>query len=163
MVQLCNNKFGFNESDLSHFFDDCATYSGLGLEEFKILRPTLKRKWNGLFEKLPNDISDSPYQQYGNGGHASESKRISGSIVINALSDKRHVIGVRHLIIKWSQQWIIRRNVRKCFDIKHTMVYIKEVSYISPKYPSNRSTNAIDFNVPGKGTDKMQSLFLCET
>ena len=98
--------------------DDGAPYSGVGEHEFHILRSKLKTNFNGTFDELPNEIVHRPYWQYGNGNHASKSKRIIGSILIDAISDQGNIVRIRHLVIEGSSKWIVGRNITKHCNIQ---------------------------------------------
>ena len=91
--------------------DDGAPYSGIGEHEFYILRSKLKTDFNGTFDEIPKEIAHRPYWQYGTGNHASKSKRIIGSIPIDAIYDQGNIVRLRHLVSEGSSQWIVGRNI----------------------------------------------------
>ena len=98
--------------------DDGAPYSGIGEQEFHILRSKLQTNFNGTFDELPIEIAHRPYWQYGNGNHASKSKRIIGSILIDVTSDQGNIVRIRHLVIEGSSQWVVGRNITKHCNIQ---------------------------------------------
>eukprot|EP00171_Calliarthron_tuberculosum_P001315 IDg1315t1 len=99
--------------------DDGAPYSGIGLSEFRLLQKVLIPDWKGKFDSIPTEIAESPFWQYGTGNHASESRRILGSVVMRATLSNSTTVDIRHLIIEGSSQWLIGRNVTKHCDIVH--------------------------------------------
>ena len=99
--------------------DDAAPYSGMGTDEFELLAPILLPNWNGEYEPLPESVSNRPYWQYGSGNHASESRRIIGSVMLFARTDLGNCVDIRHLIIEGSSQWLIGKNVTKHCNIEH--------------------------------------------
>lgn len=102
-------------SSIGPLFDDGAPYSGIWLEEFKIVQKLVCPSWNGNFEKLPELVLLRPFWKYGIGSHASKSRRIIGSVLISARSDQGDEINIRHLVIEGSSQWVTGRNVtQKC-------------------------------------------------
>lgn len=99
--------------------DDGAPYSGMGIEEFKLIQPHVLPNWNGMFEPLPDVIKDRPYWQYGSGSHCSSSRKIIGSITLLVLSDNNVIVNIRHLLISGSSQWVVGRNVTSLCNIIH--------------------------------------------
>ena len=108
--------------------DDGTPYSGIGEDEFHILRSSLKTNFNDTFDELPNEIAQRPYWQYGNSNHASKSKRIIGSILIDAISDQGNIVRIRHLVIEGSSKWIVGRNITKHGNIQRIGGNLLELS-----------------------------------
>ena len=95
--------------------DNAAPYSGIGIEEFRLIQPLIAPNWNGSFDPLPDSISDRPYWQYGSGQHSSDPRKIIGSVCLTVRSNAGRSVVIRHLVIDGSSQWVIGRNiVRKC-------------------------------------------------
>jgi len=97
--------------------DDGAPYSGIGLDEFKLLQSIVYPSWNGKFDGLPSTVKNRPFWQYGVGSHSSKSRRIIGSVMLTAKTDEGNEIDIRHLVIEGSSQWIIGRNVTQLCNI----------------------------------------------
>lgn len=97
--------------------DDGAPYSGIGMDEFKIVKPIMLPEWDGKLEELPDCIKDRPRWQYGMGSHSSKTRRILGSVMFARLTDEGNEVRIRHLIMEGSSKWVIGRNVTKCRDI----------------------------------------------
>jgi len=97
--------------------DDGAPYSGMGIQEFKMIQPMILPEWNGKFDALPDSIKERPFWQYGSGSHSSPFRKIIGSILIPGKSNEGADIYVRHLVIEGSTQWLIGRNLTNCCDI----------------------------------------------
>lgn len=117
MVQLSNGHPDIEFNSVGPLLDDGAPYSGIGMSELQLLSQLLLPLWNGTLDPVPDCISGRANWQYGIGDHASASKPIIGSIVLEARSDDGGKVYVRHLVIAGSSQWIIGRNVTKSCDI----------------------------------------------
>eukprot|EP00171_Calliarthron_tuberculosum_P022021 IDg22021t1 len=104
---------------LGPLLDDGAPYSGIGINEFKLIQPFVLPNWSGKLDAIPESVADRPYWQYGTGSHSSELRKIIGSLVLNAISDQGDSVEVRHLVIDGSSQWVIGRNVTRFCDIIH--------------------------------------------
>ena len=99
--------------------DDSGPYSGIGLNELKVLRTKLNKTWNGILDPVPDCVSDRPYWQYGTGAHSSERKQIIGSVVISINSNHGNKVDIRHVVIEGSSTWIIGRSVTNKCIINH--------------------------------------------
>lgn len=76
--------------------------------------------WCDSLDSVPHSIRDRQFWQYGCGSHASERRRLLGSILLSFMSGQGTVIQVRHLVVNGSSPWIIGRNVTEKGDIIHT-------------------------------------------
>lgn len=99
--------------------DDAAPYSGMGLVEFRALQKVLLPNWNGSFGSLPLSIKERPFWQYGSGNHASPPRRIIGTVRLQCIADQGTAVGINHLIIDGSSQWVVGRNVTSHCNIEH--------------------------------------------
>ena len=99
--------------------DDGAPYCGMGLEELLKLATSIMPNWNGKLEPLPSSIISRPWWQYGKGNHASQAKKILGSVMLSLRSNEGSVLRLRHLIIEGSSPWLIGRNVTAKGNILH--------------------------------------------
>lgn len=86
--------------NIDTLLDDGAPYCGIGLDEFRMIQLFVSHHWNGRYNCLPTSIAHTPNWQYGNGQHASAFKRIIGSVLFNAQSDRGQLVRINHLIIK---------------------------------------------------------------
>ena len=115
--------------ELSHLrlsgplLDDGAPYSGIGFHELKLLLPYLETNWNGKLSPLPKALAGRTHWQYGSGNHASDLRRMLGSIDITAILDDGTNVNITHVVIEGSSQWIVGRNVTTKCDIIHTNGY----------------------------------------
>ena len=99
--------------------DDGAPYSGLGMQQPADIAEQIMIGWNGQLGRLPPEVRDRPYWQYGSGTYSSMRRRILGSNVLSMRSDQNEQVDVTHLVIEGSSQWVIGRNVAKRTDIIH--------------------------------------------
>jgi len=116
MVNLSQKSFELH-NPIGPLLDDGAPYSGIGLEEFKLLQSIVYPSWNGKFDGLPDTVKHRPFWQYGVGSHSSKSRRIIGSVMLTAITGRGNEIEIRHLVIEGSSQWIIGRNVTQLCNI----------------------------------------------
>lgn len=118
MVQFTNN-YDFAYDFFGPLLDDGAPYSGMGLSEFLLLQPMLIPNWDGSILPVPREIEACPFWQYGSGEHSSEPRNILGSVLLNATTDQRSPVYIRHLIIEGSSHWVVCRNVTRHCNIVH--------------------------------------------
>ena len=126
--------------------DSAAPYSGMGLDEFKMLQPIICSNWTQSFDPIPSSIADMPFWQYGSGNHSSEARPILGSVMITAQSDQGNDVNIRHLIIKGTSQWVIGRNVTKCCNIIHIGENILQLPCVSNSNPDTISLHDHDMH-----------------
>lgn len=118
MVNISDSCIALSNDFVGPLLDDGAPYSGLGVEEFKVLQELIMPNWDGSYDKLPKEIQDRPYWQYGTGNHSSDKRKIIGSIMLTAKTETGQIM-IRHLVIEGSSQWILGRNVTKKCNIVH--------------------------------------------
>ena len=121
MVKLCDQACdsGMTVTPCGPLLDDGAPYSGLGTAEFHVLQPEVLPEWNQKFDPIPESVKHTPYWQYGTGSHASQRKRIVGSVLLTARCNDGTLIQIRHLLIEGSSPWVIGRNVTRKCNILH--------------------------------------------
>lgn len=91
--------------------DSGAPYSAIGIVELAVVAAVILPRWNGQLDAVPNAINNCRYWQYGNGNHASEPRKINGSISLPCRTDTNTVVWIRHLVLDGSSQWVIGQNV----------------------------------------------------
>lgn len=99
--------------------DDGAPYSALGEVELRILLDELGLTFPRQIDPIPRSLQGFSYFQYGTGSHASQSRKILGSVVLTAYSDSNRPIDITHIVLRGSSQWIVGRNVTRKADIQH--------------------------------------------
>ena len=99
--------------------DDGAPYSGIGVNELKLLDSNLSTNFRSGLDPIPSEIKDRPFWKYGTGNHASELRKILGSILISGVTDCGTNFQIRHLVIEGSSKWIVGQNVTAKCDILH--------------------------------------------
>jgi len=113
------NEFVIRKDFVGPLLDNAAPYSGMGLDEFRLLQPFLLPDWHGKLEPLPTQIADRPFWQYGTGNHSSQVRKILGSLMLEARSDSGNLFKIRHLVIEGASQWVVGRNFTNYCDILH--------------------------------------------
>jgi len=121
MACLSSNQMALNLAPnfVGPLLDNAAPYSGIGIEEFKLLQPLICPDWAGKFDPLPSEVSQTPFWQYGSGLHSSEARPILGSLLLSACTDRGTILKIRHLFIEGASQWVVGRNVTTRCNILH--------------------------------------------
>lgn len=99
MLNLRNfNNAAYNSTEdlVGPLVDDRAPYSGVGMDEFKLLQPTFLADWNGHIDEISDRLSDYDQWQYGNGNHASDPRKILVFIMLHLQPDNGNLIYIRH-------------------------------------------------------------------
>eukprot|EP00171_Calliarthron_tuberculosum_P017605 IDg17605t1 len=113
-----------------HWHSDHNQDGSLKPGDLYLLKYTILPTWSGKLDPIPNNISPVSYWQYGSGQHASDSRKILGSVMLPAKTNEDTIIYICHLIIQGSSQWVIGRNVTKMCNIVHF-----NGNYIQIPYP----------------------------
>lgn len=119
---LIGNMGNFNDclhQSNGPLLDDSAPYSAIGEVELRILLHDLGLSFPKRFDLIPQSLSGYSFFQYGTGSHSSSSRKILGSVVLTAYSDKNRVVYITHIVLSGSSQWIVGRNVTGKADIMH--------------------------------------------
>ena len=120
MAKLSSNKAEFRELKFpGSWQDDGPPYSGIGIDDLKIMSPFLRKNWNDNIEPLPISIADRKHLQYGTRSHASDSRKMFGPVMLTANLADGTTVNVRHVVIEGSSQWVIGRIVTSKCDIIH--------------------------------------------
>ena len=121
-------------SSIDHgpLLDDGAPYSAIGQIQLHLLADQIGISPNLKLGAIPQSLKGHTHWQYGTGEHASPPRRILGSIVLTATSDKGNPVSITHLVVAGSSQWVLGRNVTRRSNIEHL------------------DTNALVFLVDGK-------------
>lgn len=107
MVQvsrLITSHDSVNRVRLGPLVDDGAPYSAIRYVELLILRNALGLEVDFVLDKLPESLDGRTLWQYGSGKHASETRRIMGSIALTAKSNCGWSVAIRHLVLDGSRQ-----------------------------------------------------------
>lgn len=86
-------------------------YPAIGIVEISVAAVAVLTDWNGTLESRPDAVADCDYWQYSVGEHASEPRKIIGSILIPCRADNNALIWIRHLVLDDSSQWVVGQNV----------------------------------------------------
>lgn len=94
---------------------DGAPYSAIGIVELKLLFDEINCLFSDTLDPNPILLRDYSKLRYGNGSHSSRARKILGSIVLTAFSDRKIPINITHIVLEGSSQWVIGKQVtRKC-------------------------------------------------
>lgn len=63
MVDLKSNSTSIEQDFVEPLLDDGAPYSGMGIEELKLIQNVVIPEWDGKLETLPNSIADKEFWQ----------------------------------------------------------------------------------------------------
>ena len=118
-----------NISMIGPMLDDGAPYSAIGMDELRSIYLTIMPDWDGSLDCIPESIADRPFWQYGVGAHASASRKILGSVMIDVNIPDGYTIQLRHLVLDGSSNWVIGRNITKHSNIIHMHKNILQVPY----------------------------------
>lgn len=105
--------------DLGPLVHDGAPYSAIGLVELKWRGKKLDPALSLTINPIPMTLNGYSHWQYGTGEHASQSRKILGSVVLTAQSDGGRLIDITHLVLQGSSQWVIGRYVTRKANIEH--------------------------------------------
>lgn len=126
MARLSQNSVTLDDA-VGPLVDDGAEYSALGIVELKLFEE-LYRDTNTEMDPIPASLEGVNHWQFGVGEHASESRRILGSVVLTAKSDSGRHVRIRHLVVEGSSQWVIGRNVTSKANLLHVGKNAIEIS-----------------------------------
>lgn len=70
-------------------------------------------------EPKPECLADYTHFQYGTGEHYSASRKIIGSVHIDAFADSGLKFSIRHLLLDGSSPWVVGKNVTRHSNILH--------------------------------------------
>lgn len=70
-------------------------------------------------DPIPESLTRYTRFQYGSGEHSNKSRKILGSIILTATSNRGIKLNIRHIIIEGFSQWVIGENVTGKATIDH--------------------------------------------
>ncbi len=120
MARVTPEKSKMNPQFSRPLLDDGASYSGIVIQERKLISPFLSTNWNGALEAFPQSLSGYSFWQYGTSNHATSARGMLGSIFISACLSDGSFINVRDVFIEGSSQWVVGRNVTSKCDVVHS-------------------------------------------
>lgn len=95
---------------LGPMVDIGAPYSSIGFSKLFELSSSILPSWRGELEPVPTAFSKFQRWQNGIGEHSSESRRILGSVMIDAISGDGTILSVHHLVLDGPSQWFFGIN-----------------------------------------------------
>lgn len=99
------------KNQLGKLVDGGATYYAIGMTELCVLCSMVGLSPITKLDPIPTELSRYSFWQYGSGEHCSKKRAILVSIVIKCRSDLNNRIGIRHLVVEGSSQWLQGRNI----------------------------------------------------
>lgn len=96
-----------NKRFIGPLVDDGARYSAIDMAELKFPPYHLSLGEGFDLNTVPTCLNGYTHWQYGSGSHASSTRKIFGSEVLEATSNNALVKKVRHLVLEGSSHWVI--------------------------------------------------------